>query len=194
MNWQVLDLQPSPQTDQLEDITRQLYQSVFAIDALLENSSETWARVAEHLNLTLICSHWLKQKNQGKLPLSLSPDEARSLVLIICHLARQNQALIRRSVNLVEQLTQQNRQVDQVTLLRDYLVGFSQRYQHYQHHLIDLNRDLPPEQITPEGAQRQASDLKSGEPLTSLALKSLINLLFYSQPNSPKPFWSALVI
>lgn len=172
MNWQVLDLQPSPQTDQLEHITRQLYQSVFALEALLPESSETWERVAEYLNLTPILSNWLRQRNPADLPTSLSPDEARSLVLIICHLAKQNQALIRRGVNLVEQLTQQNRPFNEVTLLRDYLSGFSQRYQRYN---TTLNRNLSPEQIT------------------SLALKSLINLLFYSQPNSPQPFWSALI-
>lgn len=172
MNWQVLDLQPSPQNDQLENITRQLYQSVFALDALLAESGETWQRVAEYLNLTPILSDWLQQRNPADLPTSLSPDEARALVLTICHLAKQNQALIRRGVNLVEQLTQQNRPFHEVTLLRDYLSGFSQRYQQYD---INLNRDLSSEQIT------------------SLALKSLINLLFYSQPNSPQPFWSALI-
>lgn len=172
MNWQVLDLQPSPQSDQLENITHQLYQSVFAIDALLGESGETWDRVTEYLNLTSILSNWLRQRNPEDLPTSLSPDEARSLVLIICHLARQNQALIRRGVNLVEQLTQQNRPFHEVTLLRDYLVGFSQRYQQYH---TTLNRQLSPEQMT------------------SLALKSLINLLFYSQPNSPQPFWLTLV-
>ncbi len=170
-NWQVLDLQPEPQTDQLGNITHQLYQSVFALEALLGDAAETWARVAEHLNLTPVLSNWLHQRTESHLPTSVSPDEARSLVLVICYLARQNQALIRRGVNLVEQLTQQNRPLDQVTLLRDYLVGFNQRYQQY----IGLDSSLSTEQIT------------------SLALKSLIDLLFYSQPNSPQPFWSALV-
>jgi hypothetical protein len=171
MNWQLLDLQPEPQTDKLETITRQLYQSVFALEALLENSSDTWEKVAEHLNLTSVLSGWLQQRNQSSLQSSLNADEARSLVLVICHLAGQNQALIRRGVNLVEQLTQQNQPLNQVTLLRDYLLGFSQRYQQY----ISLDSRLSTEQIT------------------SLALKSLIDLLFYSHPNSPKPFWLTLV-
>lgn len=171
MNWQLLDLQPSPQTDQLGNITHQLYQSVFALEALLEDSTNPWEQVAEHLNLTSILSGWLKQRNQSSLQSSLNVDEARSLVLIICHLARQNQALIRRGVNLVEQLTQHNQALDQVTLLRDYLLGFSQRYQTY----LSSDSHLSTEQIT------------------SLALKSLIDLLFYSHPNSPQPFWLALV-
>jgi hypothetical protein len=171
MNWQLLDLQPSPQTDQLGTITGQLYQSVFALEALLGDSSDPWERVAEHLNLTSVLSGWLQQRNQSGLQSSLNADEARSLVLVICHLARQHQVLIRRGINLVEQLTQQNQPLDQVTLLRDYLLGFSQRYQKYIHPHPRL----------------------STEEITSLALKSLIDLLFYSHPNSPQPFWLALV-
>ncbi|MGB3536044.1 MAG: DUF3038 domain-containing protein [Microcoleaceae cyanobacterium] len=171
MNWQVLDLQPSPQSDQLEHITRQLYQLVFAIDALLESDVETWATAAADLELTPILSDWLEQRQQGGYNSLLNPDEARSLVLMICHLAQQNHALIRRGVNLVEQFTQQNRPLTEVTLLRDYLAGFRQRYQQF----VNSDSGLSAEQIT------------------SLALKSLIDLLFYSQPNSPQPFWLALV-
>ncbi len=171
MSWQVLDLQPEPQSQQLGNITRQLYLSVFALEALSEDSIETWRRVVEHLNLTPILSGWLQQWNQSGLKSSLNADEARSLVLVICYLARQDQALIRRGITLVEQLTQQNRPLDEVTLLRDYLVGFSQRYQQYF----------------------QADPPEPAEQITSLALKSLIDLLFYSHPNSPQSFWSVLV-
>ena len=164
MNWQALNLETEPET-------RQLYQSIFALEALLGDRSQNWQRVAEHLNLTPILSDWLNHWNQSGLQSSISADEARSLVLIICHLARQNQALIRRGVNLVEQLTQQNRPLDQVTLLRDYLEGFSQRYQRH----FNPDSSLSTEQITP------------------LALKSLIDLLFYSQSHSSQQFWSALL-
>lgn len=167
----MLDLQPEPQTHQLGTITRQLYQSIFALEALRRDTPENWQRVAEHLNLTPMLSDWLNHWNQSGLQSSISADEARSLVLIICHVAGQNQALIRRGINLVEQLTQQNRPLDQVSLLRDYLEGFSQRYQ--RHFKLDAT--------------------VSTEAITALALKSLIDLLFYSGPNSPQQFWSALL-
>ncbi len=171
MDWQDLNLQPEPEPDQLGAITHQLHQLIFALEALLEETPDSWQRLAAHLNLTPILSDWIKTRNIPTVPSSLSAAEARSLVLIICHVAKQHQALIRRGINLVEQLTTQNRPLDQVALLRDYLTGFTQRYQSS----FDSDSTLSHQQIT------------------SLALKSLIDLLFYSNPNSPQQLWSVLV-
>jgi hypothetical protein len=177
--WEEL-AQKAPEPTQLDNIKAQLDLVLLALEALAGIGSDAMLRVAVELNLESVVadrvSLWrLRQSNplrksQGGRK-KLDVEEARSLVLIICHLAKQHQALIRRTVALLEQLTEQNREPHTVALLGDYLDFFSNTY-------ADRMED--------------AEDLTS-EMLTQLAFKLLIDLLFYSSPDGHRRLWLALL-
>ena len=103
-----LDQQPDP--DQLDDIKAQLDLILMAIEALATIGSDAMLQAAQDLGLSDVVGDrvalWrLRQssplrKGQGRKRLDV--DEARSLVLIICHLAQNHAELIRRSVSLLE--------------------------------------------------------------------------------------------
>ncbi|OCR01397.1 hypothetical protein BCD67_23375 [Oscillatoriales cyanobacterium USR001] len=169
-----------PEPTQLDNIKAQLDLVLLALEALAGIGSDAMLRVAAELNLESVVadrvSLWrLRQSNplrksQGGRK-KLDVEEARSLVLIVCHLAKQHQALIRRAVALLEQLTEQNREPHTVALLGDYLDTFINTY-------ADRMED--------------AEDLTS-EMLTQLAFKLLIDLLFYSSPDGHRRLWLALL-
>jgi hypothetical protein len=98
-------------------------------------------------------------------------EEARALVLISCHLAKQHQKLIRQAVDLLEQQAEQNRQPHQAPLLGDYLDAFSNTYQDRM-----------------EDGEKVSTDA-----LSKLALKLLIELLFYGAPHGHRRLWLALI-
>lgn len=174
-----LPLAAQPDPTQLDNIKAQLDLVLLALEALVGIGSEAMLQAAADLQLSDIVadrvSLWrLRQssplrKGQGRKRLDV--EEARSLVLITCHLAKQNQELIRRAVGLLEQLTEQNREPHQAALLGDYLDNFNNTYQER----MEDGDDTPPEQ------------------LTHLALKLLIDLLFYSAPNGSRRLWMALL-
>jgi Protein of unknown function (DUF3038) len=177
--WEQLTLINQPDPIQLDNIKAQLDLVLLALEALAGIGSEAMLQAATDLHLTEVVadrvSLWrLRQssplrKGQGRKRLDI--EEARALVLIICHLAKQQQELIRRSVALLEQLTEQNREPHQAALLGDYLDSFSNTYQER----MENGEDTPPDQ------------------LTHLALKLLIDLLFYSAPNGFRRLWLALL-
>ncbi|HEY9659009.1 MAG TPA: DUF3038 domain-containing protein, partial [Allocoleopsis sp.] len=125
--------------------------------------------VADRVSLWRLRQSSPLRRGQGRKRLDV--EEARALVLIICHLAKQQQELIRRAVALLEQLTEQNREPHQAALLGDYLDKFSNTYQER----MEEGETVPSEQ------------------LTHLALKLLIDLLFYSAPNGSRRLWLALL-
>ncbi|MCU0566217.1 MAG: DUF3038 domain-containing protein [Oculatellaceae cyanobacterium Prado106] len=178
-DWQNLPIQAQPDPQQLDNIKAQLDLVLLALEALAEISSEDMLQAANQLDLADMVSDrvslWrLRQssplrKGQGRKRLDV--DEARSLVLIICHLAKNHQELIRRAVALLEQLTEQNREPHHAALLGNYLDNFSNAYQER----MENGDDTPPSQ------------------LTHLALKLLIDLLFYSATNGSKRLWLALL-
>ncbi len=170
-NWQELNLDREPEPAQLDQMTHRLELVMLALVGLTGVTSETLVEVAEQLNLNSIIADRLTQAENSQQQQPLTVDEARSLVLIICYLAKQNQALIRRAVALLEQYSQSENDLHQVALLRDYLDGFKQMYQ---------------EQLSP-------GDLNSSDSFNSLAIRLLIELLFYSNSNSPQQFWFALL-
>ncbi|MDB9459106.1 DUF3038 domain-containing protein, partial [Dolichospermum circinale CS-545/17] len=110
------------------------------------------------------------RKGQGGRK-KLDVEEARSLVLIICYLAKQHQELIRRAVGLLEQVTANNQKPHQTALLGDYIDGFCNTYQERMEEEVITSIDL----------------------LTKLALKLLINLLFYSAAGGHRRLWLALI-
>jgi hypothetical protein len=177
--WDDLPLANQPDPTQLDNIKAQLDLVLLALEALANVSSEAILQAAANLNLTSVVSDrvslWrLRQSSplrRGQGRKRLDVEEARALVLIICHLAKQHQELIRRGVTLLEQLTEQNREPHQAALLGDYLDSFSNTYQER----MDDGENL------------------SSEQLTHLALKLLIDLLFYSAPNGSRRLWLALL-
>jgi Protein of unknown function (DUF3038) len=176
--WDMLPLTGQPDPTQLDNIKAQLDLVLLALEALGGIGSEAVLQAATELNLADVVADrvalWrLRQssplrKGQGRKRLDV--EEARSLVLIICHLAKQQQELIRRAVALLEQLTEQNREPHQVALLGDYLDRFSNDYQ-----------------------ERMEDDDTPQSQLTHLALKLLIDLLFYSAPSGSRRLWLALL-
>ena len=110
---------------------------------------------------------WRKSSGGRK---KLDVEEARSLVIIICHLAQQNRELLRRAVDLLEQATEQQKEPYKTALLGNYLDRFIDYYQ---------------TRIT-------ASPKISPEQLTCLAWKLLMNLLFYSGANGHRLLWIAI--
>jgi len=177
--WEEL-AQKAPEPTQLDNIKAQLDLVLLALEALAGIGSEAMLRVAAELNLESVVadrvSLWrLRQSNplrksQGGRK-KLDVEEARSLVLIVCHLAKQHQALIRRAVALLEQLTEQNRSPHTVALLGDYLDAFSNTYSERMEDEENLSSDI----------------------LTQLAFKLLIDLLFYSNPDGHRRLWLALL-
>jgi hypothetical protein len=165
---------------QLDNIKAQLDLVLLGVEALAGIGSEAMLQAAADLNLESMVSDrvglWrlrqsnpLRKSSGGRKKLDV--EEARSLVLIICHLARQHQELIRRAVALLEQMAEQNSEPHRAALLGDYLDTFSNTYQ---------ERMEQGENVSPEV-------------LTHLALKLLIDFLFYSGPNGHRRLWLALL-
>lgn len=167
-----------PEPAQLDNIKTQLDLVLLALETLAGIGSEAMLQAATHLNLESKVSDrvalWrLRQSNPlrkgegGRKKLDV--EEARSLVLISCYLAKQHQELIRRAVALLEQVAENNEQPHKAALLGDYIDAFSNTY------------------------QERMDDNISTDVLTNLALKLLIDLLFYSGPSGHRRFWLALL-
>lgn len=169
----------SPAPTQLENIKAQLDLVLLALEALVGIGSEAMLQAANQLNLEskvpdrvalwrLRQSNPLRKGEGGRKKLDV--EEARSLVLIICYLARQHQETIRRAVALLEQAAENNSEPHKVALLGDYLDAFSNIYQ-----------------------DRMEDENTSTDSLSYLALKLLIDLLFYSGPGGHRRLWLALL-
>ncbi len=175
-----LPLTAQPDLDQLDNIKAQLDLVLLALEALATIGSESMLQAAIDLQLESMVSDrvalWrLRQssplrKGQGGRK-RLDVEEARALVLISCRLAQQHQSLIRQAVALLEQLTEQGQEPHQAALLGDYLDTFNNTYQE----------------------RMEDGENTSPQQLTHLALKLLIDLLFYSAPNGSRRLWLALL-
>lgn len=177
---EALPITSQPDSTQLDNIKAQLDLVLLALEALAGVGSEAMLQAATDLKLESLVSDrvalWrLRQSNplrkgQGGRK-KLDVEEARALVLISCHLANQHQELIRRAVALLEQMAEQNREPHHSSLLGDYLDRFNNTYQE----------------------RMEDGDNTSPDLLTHLALKLLIDLLFYSAPNGSRRLWLALM-
>lgn len=178
--WEDLSQIPAPSTTQWENIKTQLDLALLALETLTGIGSEAMLSAAVSLNLEskipdrvalwrLRQSNPLRKGQGGRKKLDV--EEARSLVLIICYLAKQHQELIRRAVGLLEQMTANNQKPHQTALLGDYIDGFCNTYQERMEEEVTTSIDL----------------------LTKLALKLLINLLFYSAAGGHRRLWLALI-
>ncbi len=163
---------------QLDNIKTQLDLVLLALEALTGSGSEALLQAAAELNLSeqvgdRVILWRLRQSNPSRKGTSgrkkLDVEEARSLVFISCRVAKQHQELIRRAIALLEQQTELKRPLHQTALLGDYLDKFTNLYQ-----------DRMTATATPDGLAR-------------LALKLLVDLLFYSSPSGPRRLWLALL-
>ena len=178
--WQDLTLSQGPDPDQLDKIKAQLDLVLLALEALAGIGNDAILQAATQLNLELkvpdrVLALWrLRQsrsRRQDEGRKALDVEEARSLVLVSCYLAKQHQELIRRAVALMEQLAQENQEPHKATLLGDYLDTFSKIYQERKSDDDNIPTDV----------------------LNQLALKQLIDLLFYSGPAGHRHLWLALL-
>jgi Protein of unknown function (DUF3038) len=176
---QDLPLAAEPDSGQLDNIKAHLDLVLMALESLAGIGSEAMLQAAAELNLEEVVgdrvglwrlrqSNPLRKSSGGRKKLDV--EEARSLVLIVTHLAQQHQELIRRAVSLLEQMTEQNQPPHSTALLGDYLDAFSNTYQE----------------------RMEEGDTITMDVLNQLAFKLLIDLLFYSAPNGHRRLWLAL--
>lgn len=166
------------QLEHMENMKAQLDLILLALEALTGIGSEAILEVAAELQLGISdrVTLWrLRQasplrKGQGGRK-RLDIEEARALVLIACHLARLHQVVIRDAVMRLEKMSVQKTQPHRDPLLGDYLDTFST---FFQDRMVEGETTLP-------------------ETLTPLALKLLIDLLFYSGPEGHRRLWLALM-
>jgi hypothetical protein len=165
---------------QLDNIKTHLDALLLALEAIANISSEAMLEAAQHLGLESVIgdrvelwrlrqSNPLRKSSGGRKKLDV--EEARSLVLIICYLAQENDELLRRAVTLLEQVTAQQQPPHQTALLGNYLDKFIDLYQ----------------------ARMSASQEITSQILSQLAWKLLIDLLFYSSNNGSHWLWLALI-
>lgn len=177
---------------QLYQIKAHLDLILLALEALTEISSETMLQAAGELKLQNILSDrlvlWrlrqanpLRKGNSGKDTSSkgnsgkstsgrkkLDVDEARAIALITSHIAAQEQNSIRQAVAELEKCTAKKTSPHQQKILGDYLDRF---------HCLYEERMIP----------------TSDQDLQKLALKLLIDLLFYSSSTGSRRLWMSLL-
>ncbi len=171
--------QPQPTPRQLHSIKAQLDLVLLALEALTGLGSDAMLAAAESLGVSDLLSDrvnlWrLRQasplrKGQGRKKLDV--DEARALVLVSSHLAISHRDTIRQAVARLEQALGQGQIPHRTAQLGDYLDSFSNAYQDRM-----------------EGDQRATTD-----ELTTLGLKLLVDLLFYSGVGGSRKLWVALL-
>ena len=178
--WEDLPVDKAPNAEQLDNIKAHLDLVLLALEALAGIGSEAIIKAAKELNLESVVadrvglwrlrqSNPLRKSSGGRKKLDV--EEARALVLIICHLAKGDRELIRRACTLLEQMTEQNKEPHRTALLGDYLDTFSNTYQE----------------------RMEEADSRSPQGLYQLAFKLLIDLLFYSAPFGHRRLWLALL-
>jgi hypothetical protein len=177
---QELAIADAPAPAQLDSMKAHIDLVLIALETLTGISTSAMLKAAAELKIESMVSDrvalWrlrqsspLRKGEGGRKKLDV--EEARGLVLICCHLAKENQELIRRAVALLEQLSEQNRPPQEAALLGDYIDNFCNTYQ---------QRMEEGENVSPDT-------------LSQLALKLLIDLLFYSGPSGSRRLWLALL-
>lgn len=175
--WEELKLAQTPDPGQLEEMAVRLDLLLLALQALVGIDSEAILKAARELNLeSLVISH--RGRDQPlllNLPLHDEPEKldlevARSQVLLINHLAHKHRETIRGAVALLEQIAAQTQDPHRSTLLSHYLDTFTNHY---------------PEQRAQPGPLSLPA-------IEQIALKLLLDLLFYSAAGGYRRLWLAL--
>ena len=162
---------------QLSDIKAQLDLVLMALEALTNIGSESVLEAAKTLKVETVLTDrvglWrLRQssplrKGQGRKKLDV--EEAKALVLVICHLSASHHDLIRQAVAKLEQATQEGNPPHRAAILGDYLDNFSNLY-----------------------GDRMSEEAPT-DAIAQLAFRLLIDLLFYSAPGGSRQLWLALL-
>ncbi|HEY9762414.1 MAG TPA: DUF3038 domain-containing protein [Trichocoleus sp.] len=164
---------------QLDNIKAQLDLVLLALETLTGLGSDAMLTAAKALGMEEFLSDrvslWrLRQasplrKGQGRKKLDV--EEARALVLVCCHLARQHQRVVRQTVSLLESALERGQPLHRVSQLGDYLDTFSNTYQER----MEGDSDATPDE------------------LSALALRLLTDLLFYSGASGERRLWLYLL-
>jgi hypothetical protein len=162
-----------------DNMKAQLDLLLLALESLASIRSEEILEAATALNLDELLANrvvlWrlrqsspLRQGKGGRKKLDV--EEARSLVLIVCHLAKNHTDAIRQAVTLLQQAATEQKPPHQYQILGNYLDAFTNSYQ-----------------------ERMQDSDRSGDSLEQLGLKLLVDLLFYSTPNGHRRLWLTLL-
>ncbi|MEN9202874.1 MAG: DUF3038 domain-containing protein [Thermostichus sp. DG_1_6_bins_120] len=153
---------------------------LLGLESLSGESSEAVLAAAQALNLQdriadrvalwrLRNANPLRRSSGGRKKVDI--EEARALVLVIGHLAAQQQARIRSTLEQLEAAVEQERNPFRQPLVGDYLDEF---LSHYRSRMVD-------------------GDVRDENSITELALRILIELMFYSSPRGTQRLWTALL-
>ena len=202
---------------QLSDIKAQLDLVLMAIEALTNIGSESVLEAAKTLQVDDILSDrvglWrLRQssplrKGQGRKKLDV--EEAKALVLVICHLSAAHHEQIRQAIAKLELATQQGKPPHRAAILGDYLDNFSNLYRDRMSETVlsssasSVSNTATSDMMTSDilasetGSQMVAADGASQQittqTLSQLSFRLLIDLLFYSAPGGERQLWLALL-
>ncbi|NJK64736.1 MAG: DUF3038 domain-containing protein [Synechococcaceae cyanobacterium SM2_3_1] len=172
---------PDGATDSATGTTKaQLDLLLLGLECLSGESSEAVLTAATELQLGQWVSDrvnlWrlrnanpLRRSSGGRKRVDI--DEARALVLIICHLARQHYDQIRATVTHLEAAVSGERSPYREAMVGDYLDEF---HAHYRTRMVD-------------------GDQRSQDQITEIGLRLLLDLLFYASKRGPQRLWSALL-
>ncbi len=152
---------------------------LLALEALTGVGSDGMLQVAQSLGLQdllgdrvtlwrLRQSSPLRKSKGGRKRLEL--DEARALVLVSCKLAQQHELAIRQAIAYLETCKNQKQAIHRSPVLAEYLERFTEFY-----------------------LERIASETEQKQNYENLALKLLVDLLFYSAPTGSKRLWLVLL-
>ncbi len=175
-----LDPQPAGLTTATGTIKAQLDLLLLGLESLSGESSEAVLAAAKALNLEkqigdrvvlwrLRNASPLRRSSGGRKKVDI--EEARALVMVIAHLAAQQQARIRSTLEQLEAAVKQELSPFHQPLVGDYLHEF---ISHYRSRMVD-------------------GDVRDENSLAELALRILIELLFYSSPKGAQRLWKALL-
>ncbi len=170
VKWEDLTLNANLNPSQLEQIASQLDLVTISLLALTQISSEGMMQAAKDLKLDSIVTEWVNGWPSERCK-QLNIDQVKSLVLILSHLAEQQQTLMRRNITDWEQTIQYHRSVEESPSLADYISNFIKIYQDRTQNVLNLSSPV----------------------LSEAALKILVELLLYSSPNGHQRLWGALL-
>jgi hypothetical protein len=175
-----LDSRPVGLNTATGTIKAQLDLLLLGLESLSGESSEAVLAAAKALNLEeqigdrvalwrLRNANPLRRSSGGRKKVDI--EEARALVMVIAYLAAQQQARIRSTLEQLEAAVDQELSPFRQPLVGDYLDEF---LSHYRSRMVD-------------------GDVRDENSLTELALRILIELMFYSSPKGAQRLWKALL-
>ncbi|MFS8885209.1 DUF3038 domain-containing protein [Synechococcus sp. H70.2] len=175
-----LDPQAPSLTPATATIKAQLDLLLLGLESLSGEISEAVLAAAKTLNLEehlgdrvalwrLRNANPLRRTSGGHKKVEI--EEARALAKVIAYLAAQQQARIRSTLEQLEAALKQELSPFRQPLVGDYLGEF---ISHYRSRMVD-------------------GDVRDEDSLAELALRILIELLFYSSPRGAERLWKALL-